>query len=235
MLRIAICDDEPKIVDEIERCINSYNDKNIVFQIIKFYDGEELINSEMKFDIVFLDIEMKRLDGIKAAQRVREVNMTVPIVYITNYEKYWRSAYDVHAFDFIEKNKLNKEKIHKVISDFIRSIKDFESAVIKLTTENGVRVQNTNEIYYFLVDSKKKIVMYTLNGEYVVKENLFDVYNKLDKFAFYESHRSCILNLKYVAHLDDYDVIMTNGEFVPLAQRKKKEFMEKLHNYLQSK
>lgn len=110
MLRIAICDDEPKIVDEVERCINSYNDRNIGFQIIKFYDGEELVNSEMKFDIVFLDIEMKRLDGIKAAQKLREINITVPIVYITNYVKYWRSAYEVHAFDFIEKNKLNKEK-----------------------------------------------------------------------------------------------------------------------------
>lgn len=235
MLKIAVCDDEPDIVDKIEFCIDSYCKENTVrFYVLKFYDGEELINSKQNFDLIFLDIEMKSLDGIKTAQKIREFDMNVLIVYITSYTKYWRNAYDVHAFAFIEK-PFQKLDIHKVIKDFLRSKKDYESANINLNTEKCMLVQNTNEIYYFLVDSKKKIIMYTLHGEHIVKENLSDIYSKLDKSSFYESHRSCILNLKYVAHLKDFEIIMTNDEFVPLAQRKKKEFMDRIHRYLQDK
>lgn len=55
---------------------------------------------------------------------------------------------------------------------------------------------------------------------------------KLDKVQFYSPHRCCIINLKYVDYISDFDIIMKNGEFIPMAQKRKKEFFEALHHYL---
>lgn len=236
MLRIAVCDDESMVVDKIEYYINSYGrDNNIGFRITKFYDGEDLISDNGKFDLIFLDIEMKKLNGIKTAQHIRKYDMDVPIVYITSYTDYWRNAYEVHAFSFIEKNKLCGERVRKVLSDFIRLDKTNEISIIHLRTEHGALAQKENEIYYFLVDSKKSIVMYTEKEKLVIKENLKDIYDKLDKFMFYESHRSCILNLMYVYKYVGFDIIMKNGEFVPLSQRKGKEFRNLVNEFLHIK
>ncbi len=232
MIKIAVVDDEQNIIEETKKFIERFfNNHSLNFKLYTFNDGKDLLLNKDSYDIIFLDIEMKSLDGIDTAIQIRNYDMNVPIVYITSFSKYWRSAYQVHAFSFIEK-PINYDKIAKVLNDFIQMCSEKAGKSVNLRTEQGTIVQNANEIYYFLIDKNKICTAYTFKKNYVVKENLNAIFEKLDKVQFYSPHRCCIVNLKYVDYISEFDIIMKNGEFVPMAQKRKKQFFEALHNYL---
>lgn len=233
MLNIAVCDDERLYIDNLGEIILSFTQQNSMsVNIEKFDDGIELISSGIKFDLVFLDIEMKKSNGIEIAERIREVDSNVPIVYVTSYSDYWRRAYKVHAFDFILK-PFNSEEIFKVLSDFIALKKTSNVKTVELTTEYGTEIQQINEIYYFILLAKRKIQIVTISKDYIVRENLTDIFNKLDDDCFYITHRSCIVNMNYVQTIKKNDgILMTNGDWVPLAQKKQKDFFIKLSKQL---
>ncbi len=210
MLYIAICDDEAMVVKEVSKILSDYcKNKSIDFKISEYCDGLDLMISQENFDIIFLDIEMSHSNGIETAQKIRECDMNVPIVYITSYVDYWRMAFKVHAFGFITK-PFNKNEFYDVMDDYFTAIHD-------------------NEIYYFMFEAKKKIYVYTNSSRVLVRENLNDIYERLDKTQFYQTRRDCIVSLKYVQKLkNEFVIVMKDGAMLPLAQKKKKEFMEKL-------
>lgn len=235
MLRIAVCDDEEKIVDRIDKAVLKFAfDNNISVKVYKYLLGEDLISAKIKFDLMFLDIEMDGINGIEAAQKIRRVDMNVPIIYITNYSNYWRSAYKVHAFDFISK-PFDFVDIKNVMSDFIESLHDTESDTISLTTDNGLIVQNVSEICYLIVKEKRNVLVGTIFSEFTVREYLSDILQKLPDEQFCRIHRSCVVNLKFVQNImKDDGVVLKDGTWLPMSSRKQKEFLLKLSKYLRS-
>jgi two-component system LytT family response regulator len=154
--------------------------------------------------------------------------MNVPIVYVTNYVDYWRRAFKVHAFGFIMK-PFNKDEFCEVMDDYFTAIHDASEETITFPTDDGAVCVKLNEIYYFMFESKKKVCVHTDSKRVMVRENLTDIYERLDKTQFYRTRRDCIVNLKYVQKLqNNYVIIMKNGHLLPLAQKKKNEFMSKL-------
>lgn len=230
MLKIAVVDDEKSIVNTIGGLVNSYcKGKKIIYKLYKFYDGSDLINCGIKFDIIFLDIEMKTLSGIDAAQIIRKKDSNVVIVFITNYPAYWRKAYKVHAFDYIVK-PINKNAFDLIMDDFILTVFEKNSQKIALNTSDGSVFLSMNEIRYFYIKEKKKLkVSTTTKGDFIVNENLSDVYEVLEKNQFFMPHRCCIVNLRFVKTLTkDRLIILDNQDYLPLSQRKKDEFIKRL-------
>ena len=71
--------------------------------------------------------------------------------------------------------------------------------------------------------------MYTADGRVLVRENLTDIYNMLNKERFYQTRRDCVLNLKYVQKIqNEFVIIMKNGDMLPLAQKKKRRVRKKI-------
>ena len=177
MIRIAIVDDEKQIRKQIFAMISKYFiDNALECKILPFSDGQELIDSGLKFDIIFMDIEMKNVNGIQAAQHIRKSDMNVPIVYITGYVDYWRRAYKVHAFDFISK-PASQEQIDNVLNDFFSTVYKKNKAKISLATDDGMLLVNLDEIRYFNIKEKKKVVLSNLTDKnIIVKENIGDIY-----------------------------------------------------------
>lgn len=80
---------------------------------------------------------------------------------------------------------------------------------------------------------RKKVYVHTADERVLVRENLTDIYNKLNKDQFYQTRRDCVLNLKYVQRIqNEFVIIMKNGSMLPLAQKKREEFIYKLSNKL---
>ncbi len=235
MIKIAVADDEEKALDEIESAINRFAySYDISVKIYKFSDGDALIHSSQKFDLLFLDIEMKILNGIETAKMIRESDMSVPIVYITNYSKYWRNAYKVHAFDFISK-PFETADIFRVMNDFITSVKASQSETISLFTDKGLIMQRLDEICYLIVKNKKSVLVGTIYSEYIVKEYLSGIQKKLTGDQFYLVHKSCIVNMKYVQNVSkDNGIIMKDGTWLPLSQRKQRDFFYRLSRQIRN-
>lgn len=105
MVSIAIVDDDTEDILTLERHIARYfAEKGGEYGIASFYDGSELMRDYApKYDIVFLDIDMEKLNGMAAAKRIRDTDEHTAIVFVTRMAKYAIKGYEVSALDFIVK------------------------------------------------------------------------------------------------------------------------------------
>ena len=116
MLRLAICEDDSYVVEELEVFLEGMHDTLIEYDV--FFSANELENEleYNEFDAFFLDIELGKESGIELARNIRRYNQYAVIVFITSYPQYVYDAFDVIAFDYIIK-PLCVEKIRNVISN----------------------------------------------------------------------------------------------------------------------
>ncbi len=258
MLKIAICDDEIEVANEVERYILQYGGENdIDFQIDKYSSGEALLKADLCFDIIFLDIIMKKINGIETGKAIKNNNIRTHIVYITNFPSYSysMSAHKVHAFDFIEK-PIDYIKVSEVLSDLVKYMSDSQvtAEYIRVKTDSGVETLiNVDDIRYFKYKESRKVIMCTSDDNknddnvdkdnkdedkgIVIRDTIYELYERLNKSNFFIPHRAYIINFKFVlsAELKEFKITMTNGEEIYISQKKRKGFKEELHKYMRAK
>lgn len=266
MIRIAVCDDEMEVTDDVERCILKYGgENNIDFQIEKYSSGEALLKADLCFDVIFLDIIMKKINGIETGKAIKNNNIKTHIVYITNFANYSMSAHKVHAFDFIEK-PIDYIKVSEVLGDLVKYMSDSQvtAEYIRVKTDSGAETLiNIDDIRYFKYKESRKVIMCTSDDNkkndeedtnskdkdskgkdnkdedkgIVIRDTIYELYERLNKSNFFIPHRAYIINFKFVlsADLKEFKITMTNGEDIYISQKKRKEFKEELHKYMRAK
>lgn len=235
MIKIAICDDEEIYLknysDMISRIKKIYG---YDIEVLKFYSGEELINTltvkNTNIDIIFLDIIMKGIDGIETAKRIRELNITSEIIFLTNSKEYALEGYEVKAFNYIIKNSNNMEdKIKEAIKYSYEKLDEY----FIVSNQSGIEKIRLNQIVY-IESNKRKIVINTLNGKYEMYEKLDDSYQTLKYKGFLKCHRSYIINQDFIKKIESKDIVTSTGERVPISRSKIEEikysFMDDLSN-----
>ena len=113
-MKIAICDDEKEIRESLRKILEEY--KEPFEQIDLYTSGEELLECDRNYDLLFLDIDMKGINGIETARKIRLKDKKIKIVYVTAYKEYASQAFSVHAFGYLLK-PIKKEKIYRQIQD----------------------------------------------------------------------------------------------------------------------
>ncbi len=235
MLKIAICDDDISTVESVEKYALTFG-KSHGFNIktFKFYNGESLISSDIKFDVIFLDGQMNGIDGIETASLIRENDMDITIVFITGFAYYSTPAHTVHSFDFIEK-PFKYEDIERVLNDYLRTSKKDKMTVIDIYDERGQLImQNVDDVICFKKEEgwRRKIIMCTVKNDVHINGTISEMFSKLDGRQFFVPHVSYIINLRHVITLDGlYDIVLTNNNVIPLSQKRKEEFKDKLHKF----
>ena len=130
MLKIAICDDEKNVCDYIEKRTRDYLAKiDEEAELAVFLDGTPLIDHckdiPNDFDIIFLDIKMKTVNGVDCAKHLRDLGVEALIVFVTSSAEYVFSGYEVKAFRYILKTDLvNARKIKSVSKDSAELLND---------------------------------------------------------------------------------------------------------------
>ena len=111
MFKIAICDDESFLTEELRELLSSYMmEKDVVFEIDTYSSGEALIElgiEVVRYNIVFLDINMEKVDGIKTAEMIRKVSREVFIVFVTAYVDYSLEGYRLDVVRYLLKGNAN--------------------------------------------------------------------------------------------------------------------------------
>ena len=217
MIKVAICDDDKNIVNDIKRYIESYNGAS--FEISLFNSGEDLIENKDKFNVIFLDIDMDGIDGIKAAKKIREYDKAVKIIYVTSYTDYLNLAFSVHAFGYLNK-PISEEQIHSQISEAISYFKEEEvQEKLEFVTTDGIVRLAPKEIYYFeYID--RKVVIKTKDYSYSLKGKITAIAKDMAKYDFVMPHQSFTVNLFHVKSIKGYDIFMMDGSLIPLSQKK---------------
>lgn len=238
MIRIAICDDEIEIVTELSLKIDDImSEIGEEVKIYQFTSSNEMLSCHIKFNLIFLDIEMPDLNGIETAEKIRVLDPHVQIVYVTNYRNYMKKAYRVHAFDYIQK-PIDDSSIYLVINDYIKTISSDTIDIVELVTVDQEKLLiNSNDIVYISCGHKKRtVIVITTESDYVCKGNISDIYNSLNSFDFFMPHRSHIINLSMVKSFKRNDkIVMINEDEIPLSKGNTSDFEKGLAKKMHEK
>lgn len=232
MIKIAIIEDESQDLKLLLEYLENYQkEKNIQFDIQTFSDGLSFLENYKGFDIVFMDIELPNLDGMKTAQRLREIDDSTCLVFVTKSVKYAIRGYEVDAKYYLVKPiryypfsiKLDKiiqmtKKAQKVIS--VKTAGREETKLVRLVVD---------EIYYIQVRSNY-VTYYTSIREYVERNVMKAVEKELITVGFCRCNNYCLVNLKHVSEIGK-DSILVNGKQLEISRLRKKEFLDAVTKY----
>lgn len=231
MIRIAIVDDDTRSVEQLKEYLNRFQkEQNEVLSILSFSDGDEIaLNYKAEYDIILLDIEMRFMDGMTAAQLIRKKDPEVAIIFITNMAQYAIKGYTVNAMDYVLKPVSYfsfSQRLYKAIGRINKNGKKFMAIGVK----GGTVKLYISDIYY-IESQGHRLIFHTLTEDHVTLAAMKNIEEKLKNMNFFRCNKGYLLNLEHVDGVQDGCVII-KGEHLPISRTRKKEFMEQLTNYL---
>lgn len=234
MIKIAVCDDEEIVCIKLISLVKAYFDKiKRAVWIADFRSGNGLLKSNIRFDIIFMDIDMPELNGIETAIKLRNWDVNSKIIYVTNYNNYKSSAYKVHAFDYIKK-PVEPKAIQDTLNDAIRYLDNAsEKQKCAFKTEQGIVTLELDDIYYFEYNSRKVNIKCS-QGIYLASYSLKELYEKFHKNNFASPHKSFLVNMLHIKCIKVFDIFMENEDIIPLAQKRCVGFKAEFNDFLQS-
>ena len=214
-MRFAIVDDNELDIENVKNKVKEWGEcKGIGTTFLEFDSAEAFLFSyeEVKnYDVLLLDIEMKDMDGVEMAKRIRKVDSDVVIIFITGYSDYILDGYDVGALNYLMK-PLDTEKLFRVLDIAITKIDSNSKSIYISTSEESCRIQ-LNSISYIDVD--RNYIMIHADKIYRVKRTLASIEEELDE-RFLRIGRSALINIEKVLRVTKTDVFLNTDDKVPL-------------------
>jgi len=231
MLSIAVCDDEVIACCNLERKIKEIlDDKKVPCIIRQFSSGQELLQSVENFDIIFLDIIMCGLDGMKTAQMFRKRAFDKILIFVSSSREYVFDAYDVEAFYYLLK-PIDDRKLERVLERAVRKMENSSQEFMIVSKERHKRKLYLDEIYYFEIKGRV-VELHAAEGIFAYYEQIGILENRLREKGFFRCHKSYLVNLKYVEGYSRQEIILENGERIMIAKRRYEEFCQEILKYM---
>lgn len=238
-MRIAVCEDEQifreNIIKEIE---GYYHSLDVV--VDGFSSGEELIEkyengrktgSLPHYDLLFLDIEMKVMDGFETARRIRSYGGREILLFLTSHTEMAMEGYEVNAFRFLGK-PLKKEKLTEALQQVQQCFLQEKTILLRGEEEEVVVPLSSilyaeamkNYVYYYIAEHTSVGSVKLIK----VREKIAEVEQKLKEDGFFRCHRSYVISLMQVVSFDKKEVVLKNGTSLPISRGKAEELKQKL-------
>lgn len=227
---IAIIDDE-QIQREYLLTIIKLWKKSDELNIKTFHNAESFLfdyEDNKDYDILLLDIEMDKINGIELAQKVRKDNERVQIIFITGFADYMSMGFDVSALHYLMK-PVSKEKLHQVLDKAVNLLSKKEANIIIKVDSQNIIIKLTDIVYvesfghYISINTVDK-------KEYTVKIGINKFVEELDN-NFIIPHRSYIVNLKYVKSISKNSIILDDSKEISMAKNNFDDINKAFINY----
>ena len=218
-MRIAICDDEPVQQDLLKNYIEDWAVKNAEKVIINcFQSAEQFLfgwEEDSAYDLLILDVEMGEMNGMELAKKLRSPKCEVPILFVTGYEKYMAMGYEVSALHYLLKPVL-REKLWEQLERTYRNRKNIEKMWFQ--TAEGSIVVPVEDIWYIEAD-RHNCILHCADKKQQIKHTLSYVTKLLEhRKELVACHRSLLVNLQHVSMIVKNELVMDNGERLPISR-----------------
>lgn len=217
MLKIAVCDDEKLFRKNIKELVSGYLDQDAVeYEIDTYCSGEEFLKlgiEMVKYQIVFLDINMAQIDGIMTAKKIREVSSEIYIVFVTAFVNYTLEGYKVDAVRYLLKSNTNfKESVYECMDAIIRKM-NYVIVKKEFRFQEGTKVVPLNRLLYIesVLHKLKFYVMEDKLKVYTLYETLNNMEQQFQGNGFVRVHQSFLVNMKHMKSVSGYEVLLSNG------------------------
>lgn len=217
MLQLAVCDDERVFRSDLRKILGTELELcGIDYHISEFTSGEELIAGLEKADcqILFLDIEMKGIDGVEAARRLRETKRQIEIVFVTSYADFVFQGYEVRALNYILK-PYEPEKIAAVLHTALEAL-DIEAEKYYVIDQRGGSIRVPLSSVKYFSSERRTVHAVTTEREYTFYEKLSDLETELPD-TFVRIHNRYLVHLKYLEAVRQNTAVV-DGEELPVSR-----------------
>lgn len=234
MIRTAIVEDDPAYAAVISDFYRRYAEECARAVKIDFF-GSGLAFLEgygEGYDLVFLDIELPDLDGMRVAADLRARDKSVLIIFVTNLAQYAVNGYDVQAFDFIVK----PIKYYNFAMKLRRAFECLDNLCkrkIWISTRQGKRMIDADKLQYVEI-MQHTLVFHMTDGKASGAGTLKSVQTALAGLPFELCNRCYLVNLHYVTQIDG-NTVCVGGEYLQISIPKKKDFLRALNKFLAAK
>ncbi len=217
---IAICDDEISVASSLKNQVELlFGKSNHTAEMATFSSAEAFLfeYAENKaYDILLLDVEMKNMDGIQLAKKLRRDGFNGEIIFITSHFEFCGEGYEVDALHYLIK-PVSVSKLNEVIEKAVEKLLIEPPSVVISCGGETVKLYERDIIY--IEAYLHYITIYTAGGEYKVKENISEFEKKLTD-VFFKTHRSYLVSLKYITRISRNSVFIKGNKELPLARGK---------------
>ena len=221
MVRFAICDDDINTTGQIESLLHELEPIFCQkFEITVFYSGEEFCDhinkSSNVFDIVLMDIEMKKITGVEAGRRLREdiANNQTILIYISSHKSYFEQIIDLNVFSFIAKPIKQDDiinKLHNAI-DYITHRQQRSSSPNHIIKINSSEIHVPLRSIMYLESDLRQINLYTTDEKYTYYAKLEKEKEKLPERIFCRIHKSYLISFFHILKITALDITMSNNK-----------------------
>ncbi len=232
MIKILLIDDEPLACDLLEEYLQDYNDVELVGRCHDGFAGLKAI-SELKPDLVVLDIQMPKITGFEMLELLDE---PPAIIFATAFDEYALKAFESNAVDYLLK-PFGKERFSKALDKFCQSSEsmqkpvqqmmespDFKPSPNRVVLKDGskIRIIPIQEIVRLEADDDY-VKICTTSGNFMKKKTLTHFENTLSSEFFVRVHRSHLLNITHVTRIDPYEknshvALLKDGNKIPVSR-----------------
>ena len=234
MINIAVCDDEKCMSEKIEKLVEDFfRKKNTNISVSEYSSGEELLKSNERIDILFLDIGMRGMDGIETARKLRECRFHGFLIFITVLKEMVFQSFEVQPFDYLVK-PVQEEHFEKTMERLFLSMQDrLSPEKANLLVQKGCE---SNIIFFQdiicceIID--RKVYLHLASSDVV------DFYDRIENLEarldsrFFRCHRSYLINLNHLKSYRNNTAFMADGKEIPVSRLRSKEFSKVILQYM---
>lgn len=236
MIRAAICDDENTILDYLyEHISREFERQKADVHIDKYSSGNEFLrfHKAKPYDVVFLDIDMPEISGFDIAEKINGSEPTL-IIFVTMHDELVFSSLKFQPFRFIRKSFIDDE-LGEVVDDIIKVLsKRIAGRKFKLQTRSHDMYVDVEQIVYIEIYGHW-LHVYTCDGEVLECYGILSDYeSQLEPFDFVRTHKSYLVNCRYIHSIQKEQVVLDNKTSVPLSRRRINAVNDKFTKYLRS-
>lgn len=233
-MRIAICDDEKFFRDLLKKDLEYYaKECSLDFIYSEFSAGEQLLSSDTEFDLIFMDYQMEKANGIDTVDRLRSRENETTVIFVSNYRDVALDSFKVQTHRFLTK-PVNIEKLHEALDSFIQK-HNLEKYVLLYNEEEDkiCRIAEKTIIYAEADNIYSKIR--TAKASYKFKGTLSKFERSLKSDFFYRTHRSYLVNFNFIDSYTHSEIRFDNNEKACLTKTKHSDFNKKYIAFIKQK
>lgn len=231
MIRIAICDDEKHMSDHIRSFVSDFfHKKHREISLRMFSSGEELLSYNGQIDILFLDIQMKDMDGMETARKLRADKFRGFLVFITVLKEMVFQSFEVQAYDYLVK-PIEETRFEKMMERLFLSLQNASESNLLVQKGYESRIVPFEDIVYCeIID--RKVYLHLESSEVI------DFYGRIENLEeklddrFFRCHRSFLINMKYLKSYKNGRAYMEGNREIPVSRLRSKEFSGVILQYM---
>lgn len=230
MIRIAVVEDETHYKEQLVEYLRRFEqEKRVNIEIDTYSDGDGIVeNYKAQFDIILLDVQMKFMDGMSAAEEIRKMDTEVVIIFITNMPQFAIKGYAVDALDYILK-PISYFQFSERLKRAIDRMEKRESYYITIRVKEGIKRLKVSDIYY-IENQGHNLIYSTIDGEFMTTGTMKDLEQELSSFNFFRGHRGFLMNLEHVEGLKGNEAVVRGIE-LPVGRTRRKALLEALSEF----